>query len=133
MRATMNGENNHIFHTAALAAANIGQGGLSLRACLFVCVGPLRMLAAFIGLALPTIAGSLALYDGAGHGRGELVAMGLAGVLLLLSAGRGLVRVVRRAEYEVDRERGWRQTTRSSVNMSPVPAQARTTGTTPTW
>jgi hypothetical protein len=130
----MNGENNHIYHTSALDGVQPRNEALPLRAWRWIFVGQLWMLAGFVGLSLIAIAASSLFYGGAGYGLDELLAMVLAGALLVLIAWLGVAQMLEHAGRELPREPGLdtRQTPRSSVSTRPAPAQAKITGITPT-
>lgn len=129
----MNGEQKQTSHTSTLDGVHFGQRGRRGAAWRWVVIGELWMLVAFVGMSSLMIAIVSALNSGGGHPPRELLAMGVSGALLILLAGRGMTRLLRRAEYEPEPGLGVRQTTRNTVSTSHVPAPAGSTAVTPAW
>lgn len=125
----MNGENNHIVHTSALAGAPDNAGTRPYVWGLFV--AQLWMLAAFVGMSLIAI-GARVLFEDARSG-GLMLA--LAGAWLAFAACRNAAHLLRRTERELahsDRpSRAADHAPRMSVNVRPAPAHASITGMTP--
>jgi hypothetical protein len=96
----MNGNNTQI----ELFAANPARGELSTQATpawRWIFVGHLLMLAAFVGMSLVVTALAVWYEGSAGHGRKELLAMGLAGGLLITLAWLALARLLRFVDGEL--------------------------------
>jgi hypothetical protein len=117
----MNGEHNPSLHTPALAATELGQERMSPRAWRWIAICQLWMLAGFAGMSLVVIAVLSFVHGGAGHGREELLGLGLAGALLMALAWRGVTAVLQRADDEGGRGpgHGVAQAPRSPVGSSP--------------